>query len=110
MRTGYTETQVETALCLWEAVIEIDRGGQPAAPWAAYWEANGTAAFRSKMIDLAPACDADFDLLSGAYGMSFDWDFVPRWLLDRVDWSGPNPTVKDDTAERLAWLKERLAD
>lgn len=108
-RPTYNEVELETAMALWEAVIDID-SGRLAAPWAAFREGNGTAAFRSVVAGFVKACEADWTLLEGAYGMSFDWDFCPRWLLDRVDWSGPHPTVKRDTAERLAWLKERLTD
>lgn len=67
---------VETALCLWEAMLEHHMNLIPALGGA--WRA------RSLMIDLAPYCDAAWGEderhdITHRYE-PFDWNFVPRWL------------------------------
>lgn len=107
----YTAESLETAACLWEAVLLMEqqtlRGGD-LSPLAkaiqACRNAMGSSGLRLTVIGWTDRVDAAWRLVDtdngkepngGAYGESFDWDFVPGWIRDNVDWSDPaNPYVK----------------
>ena len=127
---AYRAASLETAACLWEAVLDmeavsgtrstdadaIERG----ALIRAAREANGSASLRLAVIGWTDAVDAAWKLADtdngrapagGEYDRAFDWEFVPDWIVQNVDWTGPNaPTLRpgavvahdlDITAERL---------
>lgn len=98
--TRYTLSHLETAACLWEAVIEL-RDHPTAAPHAIDLalamgksiDALGTAALRFVVVGWVEAVEAAWRAVEGEYPLSFDWDFVPRWIADAIDWSDPRHPV-----------------
>ena len=79
-----------SAMCLWEAILE--RINDTGAPWYQFKVNNGTATLRDAVLGLAPACDAAWCELSEDQqddAGAFDWEFVPTWLANSVDWNGP---------------------
>ena len=58
------------------------------------FEALGTAALRLTVVGWTDAVDAAWRAVEDDYPLCFDWDFVPDWIVDHVDWSDPlHPTV-----------------
>ena len=115
--------KLETAACLWEAVLDLQNASGAAATLAeqiqATREAIGTAALRFTVIGWSDAVDAAWQIADtdptcpggGQYGGAFDWEFIPEWIVANVDWSNPQgPTVRkpsplDALAPDLrAWL------
>lgn len=109
----YPAPSLETAACLWEAVLTMEQAaiGDPAEflPSAlaiqATREAIGTSALRSMVLGWVDAVDAawhEADTAGGTvpgggeYGDCFDWEFCPDWITVNVDWSDPQngPTVR----------------
>jgi hypothetical protein len=79
----YTANDVDTAMCIWEHILEQTRRNDDAiCRWEAALGANGTAALRDWVIDQIDVVWNAFELAGGgeAYGMSFDWDFVPAFM------------------------------
>ena len=77
----FSRYDVETTLCLWEAMLEHHADWIPTL--------GGAWAARSLMIDITPYCGAAWDEdehndITHRYD-SFDWDFVPRWLASLLD-------------------------
>lgn len=91
-----SETHAITALCLWEAMIDIEyarKQDTATIPWSGMRERHGTAGLREYMLDLAPACDEAWFKMSEEDRdcTAFDWEFVPAWIEHNVDWSGACP-------------------
>jgi len=87
---------LETAACLWEAVLSLRDNPitDPADLERALlirgsFKAVGTAALRLTVIGWTGALDAAWAEAADDYPMSFDWDFVPDWIIRHVDWSDP---------------------
>ena len=132
---AYRAASLETAACLWEAVLEMEstadvRDGRPigfpeagrARDIKATREAIGTSALRRIVIGWTDAADAAWRIADtdngrspagGEYGEAFDWEFIPAWIVQNVDWSEPTwgPSLRpaspvcadvDITAERLS--------
>lgn len=97
----HTEASLETAACLWEAVLDLrDRPRtDPDAIGLALMirkacDAIGTASLRMTVIGWTDAVEADWRAAEHDYPLCFDWDFVPGWVIDHVDWTDPMlPTV-----------------
>ncbi|WP_197707506.1 hypothetical protein [Sphingobium sp. LB126] len=93
------EFSLETAACLWEAVLALrdQAGGDPAARLLAAaiarsFETVGTAALRLIVVDWTSAVEKAWQEVSGTYLLCFDWDFVPDWVIENINWSDPaNP-------------------
>lgn len=90
--TTYTRDQVETACCLWEAIIEL-RGENVELDHA--FRRHGTSEMRIAVIGLAVECDEEWQELTqdakddiGA----FDWEYCPGFIK-RVDWTQWPPVV-----------------
>jgi hypothetical protein len=84
--TTFTEAGVETAMCLWEAMLEI-RDRPDIVPM---FEDHGTAAIRHAVIALVPDCEAawEADRAQGIERVPFDWEHCPHFLnmnLDRLE-------------------------
>ncbi|WP_231376756.1 hypothetical protein [Sphingomonas melonis] len=100
-RSDLADSRLETAACLWEAVLGLrDRPiSDPDAIGLALmirsaFEALGTAALRLTVVGWTDAVDAAWRAVEDDYPLCFDWDFVPDWIVDHVDWSDPlHPTV-----------------
>ncbi|AOF95185.1 hypothetical protein BSY17_3347 (plasmid) [Sphingobium sp. RAC03] len=103
--TLYTLSHLETAACLWEAVLELrDRpvtnsdASSRALALHKCVDTLGTAALRLVVVGWVEAVEAAWRAVEGEYPLSFDWDFVPRWIADTVDWSDPRHPVIRGTA------------
>ncbi|SER15297.1 hypothetical protein SAMN05518866_105215 [Sphingobium sp. YR768] len=98
--TRYTLSHLETAACLWEAVLELrdrpvtnsDASGLAFALRKCV-DTVGTAALRLIVVGWVDAVEAAWSVVEGEYPLSFDWDFVPRWIADAVDWSDPHHPI-----------------
>jgi len=76
---AFTEANLETAMCLWEAALEL-RDQMPAMDEA--WEEAGTSAFRHRIIAMVPACEAawEADRKAGTEQVPYDWEHCPAFL------------------------------
>ncbi|WBQ17702.1 hypothetical protein [Sphingobium yanoikuyae] len=92
----YSKDSLETAACLWEAVLALRSrpitdpdaiGLALAIDWA--FDALGTAALRLAVVGWTDAVEASWREVENDYPLCFDWDFVPGWIIDHVDWSDP---------------------
>lgn len=88
----YNLTNMETAMCLWEAVMEA-RNKPLTDPLRqqvdSFIEPLGTAEARLAVIDWVPACEAEWDAMDEderEAALPYDWghcsDFVARKLAD----------------------------
>ena len=98
--TRYTLSHLETAACLWEAVLELrDRpvtnpdANSRVLALRKCVDILGTAALRLVVVGWVDAVEAAWRAVEGEYPLSFDWDFVPRWIADTIDWSDPRHPV-----------------
>lgn len=99
----YKLSDLETAACLWEAILELrdhpatdpDAIGLALAMRKAF-NALGTATLRYVVVTWVDAVEAAWAAREGGYPLSFDWDFVPRWIVDTIDWSDPqHPVIRE---------------
>ncbi|WP_209044936.1 hypothetical protein [Rhizorhabdus histidinilytica] len=112
MISATSDFALETAACLWEAVLAMrDYRGVDAdciARGAAIQNAFGTlgtAAVRLLVIGWTPVVDAAWARIGSDYQFCFDWDFVPAWIIDNVDWSDPSaPRLAQNSASRQSFL------
>lgn len=98
----YSETSLETAACLWEAVLTL-RDNPVTHPDAIglaldirkAFNALGTAALRLIVVNWTVPVEAEWRLVEDDYSLCFDWDFCPAWIADTIDWSNPmQPAIK----------------
>ncbi|MBS7671741.1 hypothetical protein [Croceicoccus gelatinilyticus] len=90
------EFLAETAACLWEAAQNLVFGKNYAdLPEAIILkdanEGMGAAGLRMEITALAPACMADWVMLSVEQqdeAAPYDWEFVPTWLANRLNTQG----------------------
>jgi hypothetical protein len=92
----YTEASLETAACLWEAVLgfrDHPRTDPDAIGLALMirkaCDAQGTASLRMTVIGWTGAVEIAWRAVEDDYPLCFDWDFVPDWIIDHIDWSDP---------------------
>tara|TARA_Y100000401_G_C8206985_1_gene166488 strand:- start:167 stop:424 length:258 start_codon:yes stop_codon:yes gene_type:complete len=77
---SYSEFEVETALCLWEAYL---RSGDDVYPeLTKIQEQQGICVVREHIMELAHECAKSYSNLSRKEGFSFDLDFCPQWLSE----------------------------
>lgn len=97
----YSQSSLETAACLWEAVLSL-RDHPITDPDALdlalairkAFDALGTAAMRMTVVGWTDAVDEAWRKVEDQYPLCFYWDFVPGWIIDHVDWSDPtHPAV-----------------
>lgn len=110
---AYRAASLETAACLWEAVLEMEAIGEAVsgdpeqeergAMIRATREALGSAQLRLTVIGWTDHVDAawieadGYDDMGngGQHGGPFDWEFVPGWIVANIDWSDPyRPTYR----------------
>lgn len=104
MQTSEPAFALETAACLWEAVLGLrdHPGTDPdhiarATQIRASFEAAGTATMRMIVIGWTDAVDMAWAGVADDYTMSFDWDFVPDWITRNIDWTVPGcPVVRPE--------------
>ena len=77
---SYSEFEVETALCLWEAYLRSGNNEYPEL--TKLQEQEGLCVVREHIMGLAHACAKSYSNLSRKEGFSFDLDFCPRWLSE----------------------------
>ena len=94
MRDGFTDEEVEAAMCLWEAFVRADARGALNPSLSIHWQDIGTAEFRWRVGCIAPDLEAlwtdceDQDQIDLG---SFDWDFCPM-VVSLMDASLNLPT------------------
>lgn len=108
----YTENDVITAMCLWEAVIDDECRGDNLvnSNIKLRRELVGTCQLREEIMHLAPFVNKAYDAIKYQYDEVFDWEFVPRFLevLDgRVSKSTPI-TITQENADVLAQLVKQM--
>ena len=104
MPTGSLVSALETAACLWEAVLTLrdHPSSDPDAVALALairetCNAVGAADLRLTVVGWANAVEAAWSVVADTYDLCFDWDFVPGWIVDHIDWSDPtHPTIKPE--------------
>ncbi|AJA07260.1 hypothetical protein PX699_24580 [Sphingobium sp. H39-3-25] len=99
--THYSETSLVIAACLWEAVLALrarpitdpDAIGLALAIDKTF-DALGSAALRLTVVGWTDIVEAAWRGGENDYPLCFDWDFVPAWIIDHIDWSDPfHPAV-----------------
>ena len=105
MQAATLESALETAACLWEAVLTL-RDHPATDPDAIALalairetcNAVGTADVRLTVVSWASAVEAAWSAVADIYDLCFDWDFVPDWIIDHIDWSDPaHPTIRPES-------------
>lgn len=80
---------MEAAMCLWEAFLEHQ---EQEPQLKAYRSAVGTVQTRHDLMEVVPACIAEWDAMTDDQRdpfIPYDWAWVPHFLLNRVDWTQP---------------------
>ncbi len=104
----YTLSHLEAAACLWEAVLEL-RDRPDAEPHAIERalairkssDVLGTSGLRLIVVGWTDVVDAAWYKAQESSPFSFDWDFVPQWIVDTIDWSDPrHPAIRTASAHR----------
>lgn len=107
-------TQVETALCIWEHVIEStgrDDRGNPDSLYNWFTQEQGVFAGRAAAIDLAWLVERAYQVGHGQNeeyrldGFAFDWEIVP-YIIEI--WAELFDSPADITAEIADQLGETL--
>jgi len=102
MQANALESALETAACLWEAVLTL-RDHPATDPDAIALalairetcNAVGTADLRLTVVGWSSAVEAAWGAVADSFDLCFDWDFVPGWIIDHIDWSDPaRPTIR----------------
>lgn len=91
MKDTYSAASLETAACLWEAVLE-QRIRHPLINDT--FERMGTSELRLTVLRWTELVDAAWQRAKDSYDRPFDWEFVPDWVARNIDWSGDQPIYK----------------
>lgn len=77
--------QLFTAACMWEAVLEEPETTTTGQAILSFRENWGTCELRTVVLSLADDLERDWPAYHERHpDNSFDWDFVPAWLHDRL--------------------------
>lgn len=95
----YPPASLETAACLWEAVLDLMRGNAGAKGLRAQVdrcrESMGTSHLRLTVLGWVDAADADWATVKEeCWDRPFDWEWIPEWIANNVDWSGERPELR----------------
>lgn len=120
---AYTYDHVHAALCIIEEMIDPQlKDGE--RPWEEYRDQWGINGLRDVVIEkLAWPCHEAWERAWERYGStptelqpgqtfdpgSFDYDFVPLWIRECVDWSGERPRIRGGVGineHTLAYFRE----
>lgn len=102
MQTIALDSALETAACLWEAVLNM-RDNPSTDPDAiaralairATCDAVGTASLRLTVVGWTSAVEAAWSPVADHYDACFHWHFVPDWIVRHIDWSdAAHPTIR----------------
>ena len=94
---NYDKSQILTALCLWEELLE-NESDYPG--YARYREDNGVVECRDRVITLVKPAEYIWDAAwdNGFLG-PFDWEFVPLFLKHCTKCSDPSGESMECTVE-----------
>lgn len=120
-KNSYDFDAAYAAMCMWEEITNPTLAGAP-TPWEDMRERAGMAELRGKVLNLGAACDAAWTRTYAKHEIdyrnwrqrqqehevkgepffddepadpgSFDWEFVPVWVRNCIDWTGEEPRVK----------------
>ncbi len=106
----FTAEQMHVYACIIEQLVDPIQGPRWDAPWQNWRDQNGINELREAAMELIDPCDADWERAYANYENppegttvadpgSFDYDFVPFWLSNKVDWSDPTaaPRIRGTT-------------
>ncbi len=88
MSETFTQGQVDTAMCLWEAwldLLALAKDPMPdddAVKAKAYMEGNGSCTMRSAIVDLVVPCDDAWQAVEALAEEApvFDWEWCPDFI------------------------------
>lgn len=93
----YTESQVEDAMCLWEAFMALRSSGSDGVKekLEALFDEHGTAFLRYMMIELIEDVGEAWKAANALDDQGcFDWDFCPAWLAGLIEGGGIDQYVE----------------
>lgn len=119
----FTATAVETALCVWEAMLYFRGLHEDRRPvsdnivrMSKVWDAAGWQAMRSHAAEIVPFALDVYAGLSDVLerdGFTFDFDFIPA-MVETLHWSATGPSREGEPEDFLdqviAALKRRRQD
>jgi hypothetical protein len=91
MPLAFDESEVMTALCLWEAWLTLEQGdlaeqADLRAKMEELRDANGSFCMRQAMIDITRDCDTAWEAAEAlGYDESFDFDFCYEFLIGWIN-------------------------
>lgn len=98
MKGTFDATSLETAACIWEAVLHILHcgGSEKGLRFKVerIRENIGTAELRRIALRWTELVDAAWEKVKETYSGPFDWQFVPEWISENIDWNGDRPIYK----------------
>jgi hypothetical protein len=103
MPDTYPAASLETAACLWEAVLELrdskslsdTAAAARCADIRAAFGRIGTSGTRLTVLGWTDLVDRAWAQARDHYDAPFDWEFVPDWIIANIDWSAEYPTVRE---------------
>src|SRR4051812_35788431 len=98
---AYSLDTIETAMCLWEALLENRRRED----YNAVWDKHGAWDLRHRCIALASHCDDVWQAFEGNDLWAFDWEYCPVYVAHCVDWETSTPKP---VADCLTIIREHL--
>jgi hypothetical protein len=88
----YTTIEVEAALCLWEAALDLR---EKCKPLATVWDGVGAFEMRHRVMALVPHAERIWAALGDAqHDIVYDWEFCPLIISDCFDWEAGE--MRDD--------------
>lgn len=119
----FTATEVEAALCIWEAMLYfrgLHEDRQPVSDnierMSEVWGSAGWQAMRSRAAEIVPIALDAYAGLSGTLerdAFTFDFDFVPA-MVETLHWSATGPSregePEDFLEQVIAAVKRRRQD
>lgn len=99
MAEHYPAASLETAACLWEAVLDILNGGAGHKGLRArvdrVRENMGTSGLRLAVLEWVDAADADWATVKEeCWDQPFDWEWIPQWIANNVEWTTGQPVLR----------------
>ena len=96
----YTVANLETAMCLWEALLEERENGKLAAHADAFIEDEGTSAARYYVGQWVEECEAEWeaDREKGTENVPYDWEHCPRFVARKLRERFPHLAESDTAA------------
>jgi hypothetical protein len=88
----FTTLDVEAALCLWEAALDLR---EKCKPLATLWDGVGAFEMRHRVMELVPHAERIWIALGDEQqDLVYDWEFCPAFISECVDWE--TGEVRDD--------------